>query len=149
VPPDDGWPAERATRRHDIAAGDQRRAFQRDRDRILYCSAFRRLGGVTQIVRSDEAAVFHTRLAHTLKVAQVGRRLAEKLLQEQPEEAKVLGLDPEVVEAACLAHDLGHPPFGHIGERLLNQLVRNVEKKEGISRGMRRATKEMRSPSAS
>jgi dGTPase len=132
VPPADGWAAERATRRHEVAAGDQREAFQRDRDRILYCSAFRRLGGVTQIVRADEADVFHTRLAHTLKVAQVGRRLAEKLLREQPQEARELGLDPEVVEAACLAHDLGHPPFGHIGERLLNQLVRDAEDREGF-----------------
>jgi dGTPase len=87
---------------------------------------------VTQIVRADEADVFHTRLAHTLKVAQVGRRLAERLLREQPQEALELGLDPEVVEAACLAHDLGHPPFGHIGERRLNQLVRDAEDQEGF-----------------
>jgi dGTPase len=64
--------------------------------------------------------------------AQVGRRLAEKLLREQPEEANELGLDPEVVEAACLAHDLGHPPYGHIGERLLDQHVRAAGDNEGF-----------------
>ena len=89
----------------------------------MYSSAFHRLAGITQIVRAGEANVFHTRQQHTLKVAQVGRRLAQKLLKEQPKEAVFRGLDPEVVEAACIAHDLGHPPFGHVGERTLNELV--------------------------
>lgn len=74
-------------------------------------------------MRAGEANVFHTRLQHTIKVAQVGRRLAQKLLKEQPKEAAHRGLDPEIVEAACLAHDLGHPPFGHIGEHTLDELV--------------------------
>jgi len=74
-------------------------------------------------VRADEADVFHTRQQHTLKVAQVGRRLAEKLLTDQQAFAEHYGLDPEVVEGACLAHDLGHPPFGHAGEHKLNALV--------------------------
>lgn len=65
----------RSDRRHNATPGDQRQAFQRDRDRILYSSAFRRLAGITQIARAGEADVFHTRLAHTLKVSQVGRRL--------------------------------------------------------------------------
>jgi dGTPase len=114
---------DREKRRFGASAKDQRNAFQRDRDRILYSSAFRRLSGITQIVRADEADVFHTRQQHTLKVAQVGRRLAEKCSREQPEQAAALGLDPEVVEAACLAHDLGHPPFGHIGETALHEKV--------------------------
>ncbi len=67
--------------------------------------------------------MFHTRQQHTIKVAQVGRRLAQKLIREQPDEATFRGLDPEVVEAACIAHDLGHPPFGHIGEHTLDELV--------------------------
>lgn len=67
--------------------------------------------------------MFHTRQQHTIKVAQVGRRLAQKLLKEQSDEATFRGLDPEVVEAACIAHDLGHPPFGHVGEHVLNELV--------------------------
>ncbi|MFG1341370.1 deoxyguanosinetriphosphate triphosphohydrolase family protein [Xanthobacter autotrophicus] len=113
----------RAVRRHEATRADQRKAFERDRDRILYSSAFRRLSGVTQIVRVGESDVFHTRQQHTLKVAQVGRRLAERLVREQSKLSKDLGLHPEVVEAACLAHDLGHPPFGHIGEYTLNELV--------------------------
>jgi dGTPase len=115
--------AERALRRHKPRSKDQRSQFERDRDRLLYSSAFHRLAGITQIVRSGEADVFHTRQQHTIKVAQVGRRLSQKLLAENPAEAKFRGLDPEVVEAACLAHDLGHPPFGHVGEETLHKLV--------------------------
>jgi dGTPase len=68
---------QRKTRRHSIAKDDQRDRFERDRDRILYSSAFRRLAGITQVVRAGEADVFHTRQQHTIKVAQVGRRLAQ------------------------------------------------------------------------
>lgn len=102
---------------------DQRRAFERDRDRILYSSAFHRLAGITQIVRAGELDIFHTRQQHTYKVAQIGRRLAQHLVREQKAEAEMHGLDPEVVEAACLAHDLGHPPFGHAAESELDRLV--------------------------
>lgn len=113
----------RTDRRHEVSTDDQRSKFQRDRDRILYSSAFRRLAGITQIVRAGEAEVFHTRQQHTLKVAQVGRRLSELLLNKQPSEAAALGVNAEVVEAAALAHDLGHPPFGHMGEKTLHKLV--------------------------
>lgn len=122
----------RTDRRFDISEADQRAASERDRDRILYSSTFRRLSGITQVVRSGESDVFHTRLAHTLKVAQVGRRLAQKYLSDQPEESKALGVDPEVVEAACLAHDLGHPPFGHAGEKVLNELVLAAGNEDGF-----------------
>lgn len=105
--------------------GDQRSSFQIDRDRILYSSAFRRLAQVTQVVSTSEGHVFHNRLTHTLKVAQVARRLAEKLIAEQPDLVKKLGgVDPDVVEAAALAHDLGHPPFGHIAEQELDCCAR-------------------------
>lgn len=108
------------------AAGqDQRQAFERDRDRILYSSAFHRLAGITQIVRAGELDIFHTRQQHTYKVAQIGRRLAQYRLRSQPDEAKVHGLDVEAVEAACLAHDLGHPPFGHAAETELDRIVRD------------------------
>lgn len=83
-------------------------------------------------MRASEADVFHTRQQHTIKVAQIGRRLGQKLLTEQPTEAATRGLDPEVVEAACLAHDLGHPPFGHIGEHTLDDLVKEAGDKEGF-----------------
>ena len=103
---------------------DQRTPFQRDRDRILYTSAFRRLAWVTQVVSSSEGEPFHNRLTHTLEVAQVGRRLAEKLAREQPDVVQELGgVAPDVVEAAALAHDLGHPPFGHTVEEELDRLI--------------------------
>lgn len=114
---------ERTRRRFNVARPDQRLDFQRDRDRILYSSAFHRLAGITQIVRAGELDIFHTRQQHTYKVAQVGRRLAERCRDEQPAEAALHGVDPEVVEAACLAHDLGHPPFGHAAETVLDELV--------------------------
>ena len=105
---------------------DNRSAAQRDRDRILFTSAFRRLAGVTQVFAADEGHVFHNRLTHSLEVAQVGRRLTEKLCQEQPDLGKRSGgLDPDVVEAACMAHDLGHPPFGHVAEVTLDELARH------------------------
>jgi dGTPase len=116
--------ADRLRRRFHVSTEDQRIAFQRDRDRILYSSAFHRLAGITQIVRAGELDIFHTRQQHTYKVAQVGRRLAEWCIGEQPREAELHGVHPEVVEAACLAHDLGHPPFGHAAETALDELVR-------------------------
>lgn len=104
----------------------ERTAGQRDHDRILYSAAFRRLANVTQVVAADQGAFLHNRLTHTLKVAQLGRRLAERLLarEEDRERIEALGgLDADVVEAACLAHDLGHPPFGHVAEEELNRLA--------------------------
>lgn len=115
--------AARRDRFHNAGRDDQRQPFQRDRDRILYSSAFRRLAGVSQVVRAGEADVFHSRLVHSLKVAQIGRRLAELRHYKQGDLCDELGVDSEVVEAACLAHDLGHPPFGHPGEKVLNELV--------------------------
>ncbi len=101
---------------------DLRTPAQRDRDRILYSSAFRRLAEVTQVISPDSGYVFHNRLTHSLQVAQVGRRLAERLrLLFSQEVDESPGIDPDVVEAACLAHDLGHPPFGHLAERVLNE----------------------------
>ena len=104
---------------------EYRRKFgQLDRDRLLYSSALRRLAGVTQVIDPAEGQIFHNRLTHTLKVAQISRRIAEKLIFQQPSECKELGgVDPDVVEAAALAHDLGHPPFGHVAETKLEQLV--------------------------
>lgn len=132
---------DRYSRRHEALdkPRDNRRLAQRDRDRILYSSAFRRLGGVTQVVAASEGHVFHNRLTHTLKVAQVARRIAEKLLApwDDASQAESLPprppLDPDVVETAALAHDLGHPPFGHIAERLLHELMRGLAPNEPIA----------------
>ncbi len=89
-----------------------RTCFQRDRDRILHTTPFRRLEYKTQVFVNDEGDYYRTRLTHTLEVAQTGRTLA-----------RALGANEDLVEAVCLAHDLGHPPFGHAGEMMLNQLM--------------------------
>jgi dGTPase len=124
-------------------AGDHRTPSQRDRDRVLYSSAFRRLAEVTQVIAANSGYVFHNRLTHSLQVAQVGRRLAEKLLQIQNEKgvSPSDGLDPDVVEAACLAHDIGHPPFGHVIEEQLNELGESIGGFEGNAQSFRILTK--------
>jgi dGTPase len=112
-------------------AADGRSSAQRDRDRILYAGAFARLAEITQVISPERGYVFHNRLTHSLKVGQIARRLAEHLIRAQPKEAEAYQLDPDAAEAAGLAHDLGHPPFGHIAEEELNSLVR----KEGVHDG--------------
>ena len=89
-----------------------RSCFQRDRDRIIHASAFRRLKHKTQVFIEHEGDYFRTRLTHSIEVAQVARTVAG-----------ALGLNPELTEAVALAHDLGHPPFGHTGEDALNRLM--------------------------
>jgi dGTPase len=113
---------------------DQRQPFQIDRDRLLYSHSFRRLAQVTQVVSANEGRLFHNRLTHSLKVAQFARRTAEKILKETSPEllAKGGGLDPDVVEAAALAHDLGHPPFGHVAEYELNRIAREAKLSDGF-----------------
>jgi len=89
-----------------------RTAFERDRDRIMHCSAFRRLEGKTQVFMPGVNDHYRTRLTHSIEVAQIGRTIA-----------RVLNLNESLTEAICLAHDLGHSPFGHAGERVLNELM--------------------------
>lgn len=125
----------RYLRRHKGAdnPSQNRDSAQRDRDRILYSDALQRLANVTQVATPGEGLVFHNRLTHTHEVAQIARRLAEKLVREQPSLAEQLGgIHPDVVEAAALAHDLGHPPFGHIAEEELDQLARTHGAPEGF-----------------
>ena len=110
-----------------IAPGDLALSpFRVDRDRIVSSPFFARLGGVTQVISPGGTGLLvHNRLTHSLKVAQVGRAIAERLLVRNADLLEKLGgCDPDVVEAAALAHDLGHPPFGHLGERVLDQLAR-------------------------
>ncbi|MGH2559584.1 MAG: deoxyguanosinetriphosphate triphosphohydrolase family protein [Thermomicrobiales bacterium] len=127
----------REDRRHGKSSrsSDERSEGQRDRDRILYSSALRRLGGVTQVVSPSERALIHNRLTHSLEVAQIGRGLADTLLAKPGgREAAIAagGLDPFVVEAAALAHDLGHPPFGHVAEEELNRLLDHAIPHDGF-----------------
>jgi dGTPase len=118
--------------------GEPRSAAQRDRDRLIYSSALRRLAEVTQVVSPESGYVFHNRLTHTLQVAQVGRRLAERLIHFHPKEVEQCnGLDPDVVETACLAHDLGHPPFGHLAETALNAAMEDAGGFEGNAQSFR------------
>lgn len=123
----------RAARRHSDKPDDNRSPFQRDRDRILYTSAFRRLAGVTQVVSALEGHVYHNRLTHSLKVAQVSRRVAEKLIDRaslQVEGSTGLiqpHLSADVAEAAALAHDIGHPPFGHVAEVELQACMKEFD----------------------
>jgi len=86
--------------------------FERDRDRIIHCSAFRRLEGKTQVFTPGLDDYYRTRLTHSIEVAQIGRTIA-----------KELRLNESLTEAICLAHDLGHPPFGHAGEEVLDDLM--------------------------
>lgn len=99
-------------REHPISPCDLRTDFQRDRDRIIHCKSFRRLKFKTQVFISPEGDHYRTRLTHTLEVAQVARTLA-----------RCLRLNEDLTEAIALGHDLGHTPFGHIGERSLNELT--------------------------
>jgi dGTPase len=101
-------------RRHAEEAPGSRSEFQRDRDRIIHSTAFRRLEYKTQVFLNHEGDLFRTRLTHSIEVAQIGRTLARSLR-----------LNEDLVEATALAHDVGHTPFGHVGQDVLNELMQD------------------------
>lgn len=109
---------------------DYRTCYQRDRDRILHTTAFRRLEYKTQVFINHEGDYYRTRLTHTLEVAQIGRTIA-----------RALGAHEDLVEAICLAHDLGHPAFGHSGESTLKMMMKDFGGFEHNKQSLRIVTK--------
>jgi dGTPase len=118
-------------------APDYRSVFHQDRDRIMFSPAFRRLQAKTQVFQAGEYDFYRTRLTHSLEVSRIAESLAIWLRQDHPQVA----LDLHLLEAVCLAHDIGHPPFGHAGERVLNQLMADHGGFEGNAQTLRILTR--------
>lgn len=120
---------------------DYRTSFQIDRDRIIHSSELRRLQGKTQVFLPGEYDFYRTRLTHSIEVAQIGRSICNYLFSKRKDLFNDnYFIDEDLVEAACLAHDLGHPPFGHAGERTLNKLMKHYGGFEGNAQTLRLLT---------
>ena len=120
---------------------DFRSSFQIDRDRVLHTPSFRRLQSKTQVFWSGEYDFYRTRLTHSLEVAQIGRSICQFLKKKSDLLSEDFYIDGDLVEAICLSHDLGHPPYGHAGEMALNKLMGKCGGFEGgCGAGLRRYT---------
>lgn len=148
----DGYDERDWSRLHGTEDEDERSPFARDYDRLIYTPEFRRLQGKTQVASAGEADFFRTRLTHTIEVAQVARRLAESVnrraaaarriarVAQYLDDASEVGrlppaqhkVDPDLIEAAAVLHDIGHPPFAHVGETALNTALLAAAKRFGI-----------------
>lgn len=116
---------------------DRRTPFQVDRDRVVFSFAFRRLQSKTQVFQSGEYDFYRTRLTHSLEVARIARSIGDHLAQHEADALNGAHIDCDLLEAIGLSHDLGHPPFGHIGERKLNELMRDYGGFEGNAQTLR------------
>ena len=121
-----------------IRKDDYRTPFQIDRDRLIHSSEFRRLQGKTQVFLPGENDYYRTRLTHSIEVAQIGRSITNFVTKKHSELFNdSFFIDEDLVESSCLAHDLGHPPFGHAGERTLNRLMKPYGGFEGNGQTLR------------
>ncbi len=130
-----------------LLEGDYRSAFQVDRDRVLHTPAFRRLQSKTQVFWSGEYDFYRTRLTHSLEVAQIGKSICRWLRYSSDLLSDEFYVDEDLVEAICLSHDLGHPPFGHAGERSLNSFMSEYGGFEGNAQTLRLLTERIFSQS--
>src|SRR5271154_4631695 len=112
---------------------DYRSVFHQDRDRIMFSPAFRRLQTKTQVFQAGEYDFYRTRLTHSLEVSRIAESMAIWLRPAHPE----VQVDLPLLEAICRAHDIGHPPFGHAGERVLNELMTPFGGFEGNAQTLR------------
>lgn len=116
---------------------DYRSIFHQDRDRIMFSPAFRRLQAKTQVFQAGEYDFYRTRLTHSLEVSRIAESIAIWLRKKYPK----VGIDLHLLEGICLAHDIGHPPFGHAGERVLNALMKDYGGFEGNAQTLRILTR--------
>jgi len=126
-----------------VRKNDYRTAFQVDRDRVIHAHAFRKLQSKTQVFLSGEYDFYRTRLTHSMEVAQIGRSICHYLLSQGGPLAEDFYIDGDLVESVCLSHDLGHPPFGHSGERSLQELMRPYGGFEGNAQTLHLLTETM------
>jgi len=138
------WTERRLTRL-EKRDGDHRNAYQRDKARIMHSAAFRRLQAKTQVLGIGISDFYRTRLTHSLEAAQIGTGIAAQLTQKQAELSAQLGIDEHLIESLCLAHDIGHPPFGHGGEIALHYMMHEHGGFEGNGQTFRILTRNIQS----
>lgn len=124
-----------------VRKDDYRTPFQIDRDRLIHSSEFRRLQGKTQVFLPGESDYYRTRLTHSIEVSQIGRSITNYITKKYSDIFNdTYYIDEDLIESACLSHDLGHPPFGHAGERTLNRLMKAYGGFEGNGQTLRLLT---------